>query len=62
MLSSGNFLWNAGIFMFRAVDIVDAFKTFAPNILQFVVDSIETATTDLGFLRLNPDSWSKLRI
>ena len=61
MLSSGNFLWNAGIFMFRAVDIVDAFKTFAPNILQFVVDSIETATTDLGFLRLNPDSWSKLQ-
>ena len=47
--------------MFRAVDIVDAFKTFAPNILQFVVDSLETATTDLGFLRLNPDSWSKLQ-
>ena len=38
--------WN---FLFKAIDIVEAFKTFAPEILELTKLSVETAYTDLGF-------------
>ena len=36
MFASGNYLWNAGIFLFRAVDMIDAFNAHAPNTLELV--------------------------
>ena len=60
MLKSGNYLWNAGIFLFRAQDMVDAFKTFDPVTLSLVTASFSEARVDLGFLRLQPEAWSKL--
>jgi len=35
-VSSGNFFWNAGIFMFRAGDMIAAFEAYAPDILEAV--------------------------
>ena len=57
LLMSESYLWNAGIFLFRAKDIVAAFKTHAPHILALVNESVEQAQIDLGFLRLAADPW-----
>ena len=60
MLKSGKYLWNAGIFLFRARDMVAAFQTFDPVTLDLVTASVSEAKVDLGFLRLEPDTWSEL--
>lgn len=59
MLAAGNYLWNAGIFLFRAVDMVAAFEAYAPEVLAPVRAAVEGATVDLGFLRLDPAPWAK---
>ena len=60
MLAAGNFLWNAGIFLFRAQDMIDAFRVYAPEILDLVSRSVKHASSDLGFLRLSAEPWSAL--
>lgn len=59
MLASGNFLWNAGIFLFSVESILAAFRRFEPDMVEHVAQSVDRAETDLGFIRLSPDSWSK---
>ena len=61
MVDAGHYLWNAGIFLFRAQDMIDAFSAYAPGTLDLVSQSINEATTDLGFLRLAPEPWSELK-
>lgn len=60
MFKSGNYLWNAGIFLFSARDMVAAFETFDPDTHNFVTASVLEAKVDLGFLRLEPEPWSEL--
>ena len=60
MLASGHYLWNAGIFLFLAQDMMDAFKAYAPETLDLVSQSINEASADLGFLRLAAEPWSKI--
>lgn len=60
MLASGNFLWNAGIFLFRASDMITAFTDFAPETLRLVLESIDDSSSDLDFLRLSKKPWSAL--
>ena len=52
MLEAGHYLWNAGIFLFRAQDMINAFRTYAPETLGLVSKAINEASSDLGFLRL----------
>ena len=59
MLAAGNYLWNAGIFMFRAKDMVEAFQNYCPYLLQPVQASIDEGKKDLGFFRLAPHPWSQ---
>ncbi|WP_102224294.1 mannose-1-phosphate guanylyltransferase/mannose-6-phosphate isomerase [Acidimangrovimonas sediminis] len=59
MLAAGNFLWNAGIFLFAAKDIVAAFDTHAPSIAGPVRRALAEAQADLGFLRLAPGPWAE---
>lgn len=59
MLSAGNFLWNAGIFLFTAQAIITAYQSHAPSILQAVTEALEEADPDLGFTRLDPVAWAK---
>ena len=61
MLKAGHYLWNAGIFLFRAQDMIDAFRIYAPETLEWVSQAVNEATSDLGFLRLASNPWSKLR-
>ncbi|WP_121632992.1 mannose-1-phosphate guanylyltransferase/mannose-6-phosphate isomerase [Tropicibacter alexandrii] len=59
MLDAGTYMWNAGIFLFRAADIIAAFKTHAADLMDPVSDALDQAKPDLGFLRLAPEPWSK---
>lgn len=59
MLKDGSYLWNSGIFLFRAADILAAFKTHAPKLIAPVQAAVDDAKVDLGFLRLAPGPWSK---
>lgn len=61
MLQTGRYLWNAGIFLFSARTILDAFKAYAPDLLPPAEEALTAGTCDLGFLRLNPDAWAQLR-
>ena len=61
MLEAGHYLWNAGIFLFRAQDMIDAFRAFAPETLELVSEAVNEASSDLGFLRLAPEPWSELK-
>ncbi|MBE9637010.1 mannose-1-phosphate guanylyltransferase/mannose-6-phosphate isomerase [Salipiger mangrovisoli] len=58
MLTQGNFLWNAGIFLFRVKDIIAAFEAHARQLIVPVRAAVEQAEVDLGFLRLAPEPWS----
>jgi mannose-1-phosphate guanylyltransferase/mannose-6-phosphate isomerase len=59
MLAAGNFLWNAGIFLFTARTLMAAFAAHAPNLLQPVQAAVRDATADIGFLRLAAVHWSQ---
>ncbi|MCW1920801.1 mannose-1-phosphate guanylyltransferase/mannose-6-phosphate isomerase [Rhodobacter sp. KR11] len=59
MLAAGNFLWNAGIFLFTAQTMVAAFQTHAPDFLAPVRAALAEAKSDLGFLRLDPEAWAR---
>lgn len=59
MLLAGNFLWNAGIFLFSARTIIDAFAAHAPGLLSPVRAAVEGAKADLGFLRLDAQAWAQ---
>lgn len=58
MLAAGNFLWNAGIFLFSARTMLEAFRTHAPDVLPAMTAAVEGAKADLGFLRLDPAAWA----
>lgn len=59
MLDAGNFLWNAGIFLFSTKAILEAFRLHQPDMIAPVAAAVDEAKTDLGFLRLAPKAWSK---
>jgi mannose-1-phosphate guanylyltransferase/mannose-6-phosphate isomerase len=60
MLEAGHYLWNAGIFLFRAQDMIDAFRAYELETLNLVSQAVDYALADLGFLRLAAEPWSKL--
>lgn len=59
MLATGEYLWNAGIFLFAAKDLIAAFEKHAPAILAVVKLAVEQAESDLGFLRLAAEPWGQ---
>ena len=58
MLDAGRFLWNAGIFMFRARDMISIFEKHSHVLLSLVTEALSAAKADLDFLRLDPEAWS----
>ncbi|MDO6586856.1 mannose-1-phosphate guanylyltransferase/mannose-6-phosphate isomerase [Salipiger sp. 1_MG-2023] len=59
MLAAGNFLWNAGIFLFTAQTAVDAYRAHAPALVTAVEKALDEAQEDLGFTRLAPGPWAE---
>jgi len=60
MIATGDHLWNAGIFLFAARDIVAAFEAHAPGLLEPVRAAVAGIEADLGFLRLDPEPWARV--
>ncbi len=58
MLEAGNFLWNAGIFLFAARDLVAAVRAHAPALHDPVAAAVADAEADLGFIRLAAAPWA----
>ena len=58
MVAAGNFLWNAGIFLFTAETLIAAYRVHAPDLLAAVEAALKDSDTDLGFTRLAPEAWS----
>lgn len=58
MLNDGRFLWNAGIFLFRANTLIAAFEKYQPEILARVQRALREAQSDLAFTKLAAEPWS----
>ncbi|NVO57742.1 mannose-1-phosphate guanylyltransferase/mannose-6-phosphate isomerase [Rhodobacteraceae bacterium B1Z28] len=58
MLADGSYLWNSGIFLFAARDIIAAFEQYSPALIEPVKQAVSGAKTDLGFLRLDAEAWA----
>ena len=61
MINEGNYLWNSGIFMFRAKDMISAFELYAKDIISKVVKSVDKSLEDLSFTKLDRGYWSNLK-
>jgi mannose-1-phosphate guanylyltransferase/mannose-6-phosphate isomerase len=58
MLASGRFLWNAGIFLFSAAAIIDAFRAHAPGLLAPCEAAVAKGRDDLCFFRLEEGAYA----
>ncbi|MGF7161706.1 mannose-1-phosphate guanylyltransferase/mannose-6-phosphate isomerase [Rhodoligotrophos appendicifer] len=58
-LASGSFLWNAGLFLFRAETLLQHFESLQPEILEWCTDALANASVDLDFVRLEPSAYEK---
>ena len=56
-LSSGEYLWNSGMFMFKASRYLEELKKFRPDILNACESSMVGVEADLDFLRINEESF-----
>ncbi len=54
-VESGGFLWNSGMFLFKASAYVAALSRHAPAVLECCRNAVETGSTDMGFFRPGPD-------
>jgi len=52
-LDQGNYLWNSGMFMFKADTLIDELTTHSPDIVKLVNDAVNNAKQDLDFIRLD---------
>lgn len=53
--NSNDYLWNSGMFCFKASVILDELKKHSPEIVKHTKESVKKAVTDLDFLRLDKD-------
>jgi mannose-1-phosphate guanylyltransferase/mannose-6-phosphate isomerase len=53
------YLWNSGNFLFRADVLLSELARFEPAIVDAAEGAVAKATTDLGFLRLDPEAFAR---
>jgi len=56
-LEQGNYLWNSGMFMFKASILIDELTTHSPEIVTSVNDAVNNAEQDLDFIRLDKQAF-----
>jgi mannose-1-phosphate guanylyltransferase/mannose-6-phosphate isomerase len=57
-VSSGSYLWNSGMFMFRASAFLKELRRFAPAMLAACTQAYEASARDLDFLRLGKEAFA----
>ncbi|MDO6539757.1 mannose-1-phosphate guanylyltransferase/mannose-6-phosphate isomerase [Alteromonas stellipolaris] len=60
-VSSGKYLWNSGMFMFKASRYLEELEKYSPEILSVCKEAIETESPDLDFIRVDADVFSKCK-
>ena len=58
-IDNGNYLWNSGMFLFRAELLIQEIEKYQPEIISACKESYEKSEKDLDFIRLHKDSFSK---
>ncbi len=58
MLAAGDYVWNSGIFMFQAGQVLDELRNFAPQVAEAAVAAVRKAEGDLDFVRLDAATFS----
>lgn len=59
IFSSGNYLWNAGIFMFRPRDLIQAFRMHSASLTENVSLAVNEGTVKANQLWLASEPWKK---
>lgn len=59
-LKDGGYFWNAGIFLYSAKTMIEAFKTHQPALYEGLLAVMKTRHSDLDFTRLDADLFGKL--
>ena len=60
MLDAGHYVWNAGIFLFRASVMLAHAKKLAPDILSVVQAAIDGAREDKNFWHFDDAAWAQI--
>jgi len=55
------YFWNSGNFMFRAAVLLDEYRKVDSDSVQAVADSVAKAGSDLGFIKLDADSFASAK-
>ncbi|MEM0921941.1 MAG: mannose-1-phosphate guanylyltransferase/mannose-6-phosphate isomerase [Pseudomonadota bacterium] len=58
MLATGRYLWNSGMFLFRASDILAAFETHQPEVLSAARAAQIAGVEDLDFFRPGAEAYA----
>lgn len=58
MLTSGRYLWNAGIFLMKVSTVLKTYSQHAPQLVDPVRAALNGAERDLGFKRLDAAAWA----
>jgi mannose-1-phosphate guanylyltransferase len=56
-ISSGEYYWNSGMFLFRASSYIEELKKFRPDILEQCKTSVMDVKADIDFLRINKETF-----
>lgn len=60
-LASGDYLWNSGIFLFKASAYLNALRQYAPDILDVCERAYAQRSEDLDFLRVDQEIFAQSR-
>jgi len=58
-LTSGEYYWNSGMFLFKASRYLAELKKFRPDIFDICKASVESLASDLDFLRIHKEKFSE---
>lgn len=56
-LKEGNYLWNSGMFIFRAATLIEELNAHSAEIVMSVNDAVNNAKKDLDFIRLDKQAF-----
>jgi len=57
-VSSGDYYWNSGMFLFKASRFIEELEKYRPDILDACQSTIKKSVTDYDFLRLDEETFS----
>jgi len=56
-IAQGNYLWNSGMFMFKASVLIDELNSYLPDTMSLVTKAVDNSTRDLDFIRLEKQAF-----